>query len=227
MIAMAVFLRLYHLLSFLALQSPVVHRPRGDGPLLHHNAAHQLRGEWTVDHNGCFLNTTWKPTKNKGVHWFHVIWSDFIWIGMFSISCDLTSQSYDIQSLQLVLSSGEWRELRTEVICGGLIRLHSFPSYGTCWNMYLTGGFKCYCSFIIRTSCLTLNECALCSYGLKKHQGQLGLGPGDLQLAIEHTRSLKVAKKNMATILEKKNISSHGSSASLPSKWQEHIAKYG
>jgi len=65
---------------------------------------------------------------------------------------------------------------------------------------------------------LTLNECALCSYGLKKHQGQLGLGPGDLQLAIEHTRSLKVAKKNMATILEKKNISSHGSSASLPSK---------
>ena len=48
------------------------------------------------------------------------------------ISCDFISQSYDIQSLQLVLSSGEWRELRTEVICGGLIRLHSFPSYGTC-----------------------------------------------------------------------------------------------
>jgi hypothetical protein len=46
---------------------------------------------------------------------------------------------------------------------------------------------------------------------LEKHQGQLGLGPGDLQLAIEHTRSLKVAKKNMATILEK-NISSNGSS---------------
>ena len=68
---------------------------------------------------------------------------------MFSISCDLICQSYDIQSLQLVLSSGEWRELRTEVICGGLIILHSFPSYGTCWNMYLTGGFKCYCSFII------------------------------------------------------------------------------
>jgi hypothetical protein len=40
---------------------------------------------------------------------------------------------------------------------------------------------------------------------LEKHQGQLGLGPGDLQLAIEHTRSLKVAKKNMATILEKKH----------------------
>ena len=194
-------------MSFLALQSPSPRRrssftsQRSPSATRRVNRGSQWRCETPLE--------TRKKQRGSLIScdliWFYLNWYvfDFMWIWQVN---------------HMIFSHFSWfypvvngRELRTEVICGGLIRLHSFPSYGTCWNMYLTGGFKCYCSFIIRTSCLTLNECALCSYGLEKHQGQLGLGPGDLQLAIEHTRSLKVAKKNMATILEK-NISSHGSS---------------